>query len=258
MDSIVQHFRRDEQPFIEMAMGWVREVEDSYSPKLTGFMDPRQRFILQSITGGTDLLLSFQGAFPEAERQRALLYPNYFSPRKEDFHIVVFNVKYATKFLNIEHKDVLGSMMALGVDRSIFGDIRVADEAVQFTVSREMKDYVIANFTAIGKAKILLKENDAVDTWLLSTDSWLEETHIVSSLRLDVVIASLTKLSRQKAASLIHGEKVKVNWTVIEQPAFDLQESDMLSVRGWGRYKIIAIEGRTKKDKIRLIVGKLQ
>ena len=96
------------------------------------------------------------------------------------------------------------------------------------------------------------------EEWMDTTETWMEETHIVSSLRLDVVIAALTNISRQKAASLIHGEKVKVNWTVRDQPAFELQESDMLSVRGSGRFKVIAIEGRTRKDKIRLIIGKLE
>ena len=43
METILQHFRKDEQPFIEMAIGWIREVEDTYSPKLTGFLDPRQQ-----------------------------------------------------------------------------------------------------------------------------------------------------------------------------------------------------------------------
>ena len=55
-----------------------------------------------------------------------------------------------------------------------------------------------------------------------------------------------------KSSNLIHGEKVKVNWAVRDQPAFELHESDMLSIRGYGRFKVIAIEGRTRKDKIRL------
>jgi RNA-binding protein YlmH len=258
MDSIIQHFRKDEQPFIETATGWIREVEDSYSPKLTGFLDPRQRFILTSIASGADLSIEFYGAFQEAERQRALIYPDYYIPTSTDYRIAVFNVKYASKFLKIEHKDVLGSMMALGIDRSKFGDIRVGEEDVQFSVGEEMKDYMVANFTSIGKAKVTVAENDVATTWLITTDTWIEETHIVSSLRLDVVVSALTSFSRQKASSLIHGEKVKVNWAVRNQPTFEMQELDMLSVRGFGRFKVIAIEGRTKKDKIRLIIGSLQ
>ena len=99
MDTILQHFRKDEQPFIETVSGWIREIADRYAPKLTGFLDPRQRFIVQSMLGGSELLWEADGAFSSAERQRMLIYPSYFVPEKEDFQVTVFQVKYATKFL---------------------------------------------------------------------------------------------------------------------------------------------------------------
>ena len=95
-------------------------------------------------------------------------------------------------------------------------------------------------------------------TGLFNYDKWAETMYIISSMRLDAVVAALLNVSRQKAATLIHGEKVKVNWAVRNQPAFELYESDMLSIRGSGRFKIIAIEGMTRKDKIRLIIGKFE
>ncbi|WP_318615515.1 RNA-binding protein [Sporosarcina sp. YIM B06819] len=258
METILQHFRKDEQPFIEMAIGWIREVEDSYAPKLTGFLDPRQQFIVESLARNSMLLVGSYGAFVEAERQRILIYPDYYVPEKEDYQIAMFNVKYASKFLKLEHKDILGSMMSLGIDRSKFGDIRVGEDEVQFAVADELKDYMTANFLSIGKAKVTVEESNQPEDWIVATDSWTEEMHIVSSLRLDTVIAALANISRQKAASLIHGDKVKVNWAVRDQPAFELQELDMLSVRGSGRFKVMAIEGRTRKDKILLIIGKLE
>ncbi|MBE1553542.1 RNA-binding protein [Sporosarcina limicola] len=258
MDSLIQHFRKDEQPFIETTMGWIREVEDNYSPKLTGFLDPRQRFIVESIAGSSMLLVGMDGAFIDAERQRILIYPDYYVPETADYQIAIFNVKYATKFLKLEHKDILGSMMSLGIDRSKFGDIRVGDDEVQFALVGELKDYMTANFISIGKAKVTMEVNNHRESLLVTTETWIEEIYIISSLRLDVVVAALINLSRQKAASLIHGEKVKVNWTVRNQPAFELHESDILSIRGSGRFKVIAIEGRTRKDKIRLLIGKLE
>ncbi|MEK5071211.1 YlmH family RNA-binding protein [Sporosarcina sp. FSL K6-1508] len=258
METILQHFRKDEQPFIEMAIGWIREVEDTYSPKLTGFLDPRQQRIVESLAGSSMLLIGSHGAFPEAERRRILIYPDYYVPEPLDYRIAMFDVKYASKFLKLDHKDILGSMMALGIDRSKFGDIRVEDDKVQFAVADELKDYMAANFVSIGKAKVTVEENGLPEDWIVTTDTWTEEMHIVSSLRLDVVTAALANIPRQKAASLIHGEKVKVNWAVRDQPAFELQESDMLSIRGSGRFKVIAIEGRTRKDKIRIAIGKLE
>ena len=63
MEAIMQHFRKDEQPFIETVIGWIREVENTYVPKLTDFLDPRERFIVESLTVGADLIVDAYGAF---------------------------------------------------------------------------------------------------------------------------------------------------------------------------------------------------
>ncbi|MCM3637943.1 RNA-binding protein [Sporosarcina luteola] len=258
MDSIIQHFRKEEQPFIETVVGWTREVEDTYSPKLTGFLDPRQIFILNTIVRNTGLQFGVHGAFPEPERQRALIYPDYYEPEDDDFQVSIFTVRYPAKFMTLEHKDILGSIMALGIDRSKFGDIRLEGDVAQFAVAEEMKDYLIANLTSIGKSKVRVEELGSSDELIVLAESWKEELHTISSLRLDSIVASLVNCPRQKAVSLIQNDKVKVNHVVRDQQAFEVNESDILSIRGSGRFKIMSIEGRTRKDKIRLLIGRLE
>ena len=94
--------------------------------------------------------------------------------------------------------------------------------------------------------------------YIQTEEQWVESSHTVSSMRLDVVLAGVSNISRQKAQSLINAGKVKVNWTVREAVAFELQEGDIVSARGFGRMKVIMTEGRTKKDKIRLQIGRLE
>lgn len=258
MDAILQHFRKDEQPFIESVIGWIREVENSYAPKLTDFLNPRERFIVQSLTAGTDILVGADGAYEDAERMRMLLYPDYYVPDQKDYAVTVFRINYASKFVTLGHKDVLGSLMSLGIDRSKFGDIQMNDGSVQFAVVGELKDYLTANLTSIGKSKVSVTEVFEREALITSTETWTEELHIVSSMRLDAVVAALLSLSRQKAVSLVRGDKVRVNWTAQNEPALELYEADILSIRGFGRFKVVAIEGRTKKDKVRLLTGKLE
>jgi len=258
METIMQHFRKDEQPYIETVIGWIREVENTYSPKLTDFLDPRQRFILGSLTGDTDLLVDMNGVFSDSERMRVLIYPDYYVPELEDFGVTVFSVKYATKFITLEHKDILGSLMSLGLDRSKFGDIRIEEEEVQFAAATELKDYIKFNFTEVGKAKVSVSEVATVEELVTTQELWVETLQVVSSMRLDAVVASLLNISRQKAVSLIQSDKVRVNWTTQNQSTFELYELDILSIRGSGRFKILTIEGRTRKDRIRLLTGKLE
>lgn len=189
---------------------------------------------------------------------RVLIYPNYYEPTKEDYRVTVFKINYASKFITLAHKDVLGSLMSLGIDRGKFGDIQFRDEEVQFAVTAELKDYIVANFTSIGKAKISVTQIADDSDILVSADTWIESLQVVSSMRLDAVIAAITNMSRQKAVSLVRSDKVRVNWVSQSDVAMELFEEDVLSIRGFGRFKIISIEGRTRKDKIRLITGKLE
>lgn len=258
MDSIVQHFRKEEQPFIEAAFGWIREVEDTYAPKLTGFLDPREQFIVETIINNAGLAMGAYGGFANPERQRLLIYPDYYEPETDDYQVALFSVKYPAKFITLEHRDVLGSLMSLGIDRSKFGDIRLQDEMAQFAVADELKDYLIANFNSIGKSKVRIEQLDSSVPLIESMETWTEALYTVSSLRLDSVVAAIMNSPRQKAVTLVQNDKVKVNHTVRNQSSFELNELDSLSVRGAGRFKILSIEGRTRKDKIRLMIGSLE
>ncbi|PIC65697.1 RNA-binding protein [Sporosarcina sp. P13] len=257
MESIFQHFRKEERPFIEKVNSWVKEVEDTYAPKLTEFLDPRQRFITESIIRNSDLMMTAAGGFSDPERQRVLIYPDYYTPTTDEFQISLYQVQYPQKFVTMKHSQLLGSLMAVGIDRSRFGDIRLSEVAVQFAVSTEVSEYIHVNFTQVGKVKVSVQPVLDVKDVIVIEEEWTEEMHIISSLRIDAVVASLTNSSRAKASSLIKGEKVKVNWAMIDQQAFEVEVADVLSIRGFGRYKILSIEGRTKKDKIRVMIGAL-
>ena len=258
MENVLQHFRKEEQPFIEQVVSLMREVEDRYAPKLTDFLDPRQQFIVESIRKQyVDIDSSLNGVLEDPERKRVLLYPSYYVPSDEDFSMIVAEVNYPRKFVTLQHRDVLGSIMSLGIDRSKFGDIRVEDGNVQFVIAQEVFEYVCTNFTCIGKVKVQVEKVEDPATFMKQSEEWISETLTVSSLRLDTVIAAVFNISRQKSSSLIHGGKVKVNWSEKDQISVELQELDLLSIRGLGRVKLLMIEGRTKKDKIRLQIGRL-
>lgn len=259
MEHLIQHFRKDEQPFIEQVVGWQREVEDRYAPKLTDFLDPRQRYIVESVIGqNADLLIFTAGIFEEAERKRMLIAPSYFEPTEDDFQMGVYAIKYPAKFVQLRHPDVLGALLSIGLDRSKFGDIRLAENTVQFALASEISDYVRVNLSGIGKVKVHVEQVDSTTALIQNEEQWIEHSYTVSSMRLDVVLATVANISRQKSQNLITAGKVKVNWTVREAVAFELQEGDVVSARGFGRMKVIMTEGRTKKDKIRLQVGRLE
>lgn len=259
MEHLIQHFRKEEQPFIERVMEWKRDVEYRHIMRLTDFLDPREQFIVSSIISQNDeLRLQSYGAFEEAERKRMVIAQAYMDVANDDFEISIFTIEYPSKFLQLKHRDVLGSLLSLGMTRSKFGDIKMIDSNIQFACSGEIADYVETNLVSIGKAKIQLKQLSDVHQLIDSNEKWIEQTLTVSSMRLDSILSIALKISREKSKLTIQAGKVKVNWTVRESVSFELHDGDVLSVSGFGRIKILKIDGRTKKEKVRLVIGFLE
>lgn len=254
--NIYQHFRPEEREFIDQVINWKDFVEQSYAPKLTDFLDPREQQILSTVIGKhPDVRWGLFGGVNGTERKRAYLYPDYMEVQQEDFQIKLFGIEYAKKFITIEHRQVLGSLMSLGLKRGKFGDILIHGDTVQFFAAAEIADYIRLQLESVGRASINLTELNIGEAVAIA-EEWNEMNATVSSLRLDTVLSSLFNLSRQKSQLLIQHGHVKVNWTAVENSAFECGEGDVISARGYGRAKIISIEGKTKKDKYRVIAGR--
>jgi RNA-binding protein YlmH len=253
--SIYQHFRPEERGFIDQVLNWKDFVENKYAPKLTDYLDPREQQILKTIIGQQIINLGFFGGSPHTERKRALLYPDYYQETEDDFHVSLFEVKYPSKFIHLTHPQVLGSLMSIGLKRDKFGDILLADERVQFFCAEEISDYVKLEVQSIGKASVELIQQPLSET-ILQKEQWIEMMITASSIRIDTIISSIYKISRQKSQVLIHSGLVKVNWTVIESTSFECGEGDTISVRGFGRSKIFSFDGKSKKEKWKIIIGR--
>lgn len=254
--NIYQHFRPEERDYIDQVLNWKDYVETNYSPKLTDFLDPREQHILKMLIGEHgDVNYKLFGGTLDVERKRALIFPDYFPVTEEEFQISLFEIQYPAKFVTIEHRQVLGTLMSLGLKRGKFGDILTKDGKCQFFAAKEISDYIKSNVETIGRAGVKLIETD-IENAIPTKELLVESDLTVSSLRLDTVISGIYHVSRQKSQLFIQQGLVKVNWTLTENPSFECGVGDMLSVRGYGRAKVLAIEGKTKKEKWRINVGK--
>ncbi|MGY3724567.1 RNA-binding protein YlmH, contains S4-like domain [Granulicatella balaenopterae] len=256
-EEIYQHFRKEERVFIDLVEKWMTDCFEQYSPILTNFLDPRQQFIAESVLGQNDeIAFQFEGGYLAAERKRCLIYPSYYTPNFDDFECQVVEILYPKKFAELGHGRILGSLMGLGLERDVFGDIISDGERWQIFYVKEINDYLKQQFDKVGNIKVRLDEADYTDI-ITPKDQWTLTATTVSSLRLDTVIASIFNISRQRTKQLIEANKVKVNWTLQERSDFTLDVLDIISIRGFGRIQIRNIIGKTKKDKIRLEIGLL-
>lgn len=253
--SIYQHFRKEEHALIDQVLDWKQLVLDEYRPKLTDFLDPREQRIVSSVVGkGEGLDVFFSGGQENAERKRAIIAPDYFEPGEQDFEYTLFELQYPVKFATLEHPKILGTLMGLGIKREKFGDILNQGDRFQIIVTNDIADYVKLNLESAGKTKIRPEEKPLEE--ILPNELVLDWTNkTVSSMRLDVLLSEGYNLSRSKAKPLIQQDKVKVNWRHVTDPSFLIQEEDVISLRGFGRMYVAAIEGNTRKGKIKLTLG---
>ena len=253
--DIYQHFRPEEKDFIDQVLGWAEQVREQYAPKLTDFLNPREAEIIRMLIGKEgDVRVSFFGGGENAERKRAILYPDYYTPDEEDYEIAFYQLSYPSKFATIDHRQMLGTLMSLGVKRELYGDIWIEGETVQFAVERTIAAYMEANLTKVGN--IGVKCRSISSTQLIEVnESWKELPITSSSLRLDNVIANAVSFSRQKSQMLIGQGRVKVNHRQIESSSYELKQGDVISIRGTGRIKVLAIDGKTKRDKWKIVIG---
>jgi RNA-binding protein YlmH len=256
MMSFLEHFRPEEHSFIERALDWMEQVTYQHRTRKTDFLDPRQLFILRSLIGKyADVAISAYGGFAVAERCRIILHPSYISPDPEEFGVCAFHVEaVAGAMTQVKHKDVLGSLLGIGLKRDKFGDILIHQNGIYLLAASEIAGYLSLHLQQINRYKVHLEEVSAENLPIV-TQQWKEASLSVPSTRVDVVAGDIFRLSRSKILAPIRAGHLKVNWTTIESPSYLLKAGDIISLRGYGRFKIFEEEGITKKGKIRLVIG---
>ncbi|GAA3718489.1 RNA-binding protein [Salinicoccus jeotgali] len=252
MREVYQHFRKEEYEKITYFNGKFEIAARDYYPVLLDFLDPRERLIVESLSGRhPDLYVEFYGGPGERERQRAMIIPEFLEVTPEEFEIGIFEVDYPKKFVSLTHRNILGAIMNVGVDRSLIGDI-VVSAHIQFAYAAPYRQVFEQGLERIKNAPVTL--NDVPHAaFMEAVDEGKDKHMLVSSFRLDAIISEAVGEGRSKSKERVEKGRVKVNHTLTSNPAFLVESGDIISVRHFGRFKITSIIAETKKGKYRLM-----
>ena len=257
--DLYQHFRPEERPFVDHVLDMRDRVEQQFMTLFTDFLDPREAYIFESIIGNDDRF-NVSRLFTENQLERTMyaLSPYYASVEDKDFPVQLLEASYPVKFIDIKHPDVLGSFLSLGIDRKKLGDVTIEESTgtILLLVHQDIAGFVLREFTQIKKAQVTFAEA-LLSTYRPHPSTWTTHQTTVSSLRLDVLIKEMYQISRKDAKALIEREWVKVNFKVVDSPAFVIEPNDLVSVRKKGRARLTSIEGQTKKEKWRILYQRL-
>lgn len=209
---------------------------------LTRFLSPEEAAFAKAIGQKNNVFASFDGGYPDAERTRCCYHDAFSEP---SFPIAIVSITWQEKHGKVGHRDLLGSILALGMDRVHIGDIVVSKGQAHAYATPEMARLIADSLRCAGNVSVCALLVDSVPD--ISTNEQSVLTDTVASLRLDNVLASGMRTSRSKAVAWVEAGKVSLNHFPVMQADKRIHQGDMISVRGFGRFRLEAIGQTSRK-----------
>ena len=159
------------------------------------------------------------------------------------------SIKYAEA---LTHRDYLGSVLALGIERSMLGDIIIREKNAYIFVKEDMANYIIDSLSRVRRTDVRLARIDALpEGELYKTERRRLQA---AGERVDAVIAKLFGLSRENSLSLFKKGLVFADGKQIASASYIPKRNEVISVRGYGRFIYLGYETLTKKGKLNIEV----
>ena len=204
-----------------------------------------------------DIKYEIYGGIDGAERSIIGFCPDYDDIDKRDFPIKAVEININEKFSkSLSHRDYLGSVLGLGIERDKIGDIIIRENGAVVIAETSMAEYIAVNLKKAGRTPVSCVITGTESLTDLPGKNIKEVFATVPSLRLDCILGSAFGLSRGSAKALTDAEKVQLNWETETNASRILKEGDVISARGCGRAVLLEIKGKTKKDRIGILIGR--
>lgn len=193
------------------------------------------------------------GGARECERQ-VLAFYDIDKPEDGDFPIRCVCVKPRSQHFGkpLAHRDVLGSVMSLGLEREMLGDIVIADGCAWLFCLDAAARMITDSLTQVGGTDVYADISDAPASAEKKTEQIILQ---VTSPRTDAVVAHLFHLSRGDTDEMFRQGRIMVNDAPCLKNEKQLTAGDVLSVRGYGRAKYIGLKSLSKKGKQNIIMA---
>lgn len=222
--------------------------------RFTNFLDLHQlslaRRVAASFLRGNAM---FYGGHGEGERLMLGVFAPWEEPAEERFPIAAVTLRFREQD-SLTHRDILGSLMGLGLKREAVGDLLLEEGIAVCFLTETAARVVLNELEKVGRYGVRVTAGAPEK---LPPARRYEEINVnISSPRLDCVVAALCRLSREKAAQLIRGQLAQINGAVAAECAANIKEGDILSLRGYGKFLFDRILYTTKKDRLAVLCKK--
>ena len=196
----------------------------------------------------------FYGGYDGAARTLCGFFGGTYAeelPKEELFPLCAVTFSFR-KSEGLSHRDFLGAILSVGLERSAVGDILVAEDHAAVFCTDAAKPLVM-DIVKIGRSGVSPSEGI---TNALPEPKFETLDRTVSSLRLDCIVGACANISRERSAALVKSGQVSADHSVCINVSASVREGEIVSIRGFGRFRVSKIAGETKKGRIRVVIEK--
>lgn len=216
---------------------------------LTSFLTPAECFDLARFHPAAEAELFLFGGREGCERQVAFFLPFWQDRESFDASEYLRAVRIRSYFGTPGHRDYLGAILGLGIERKCIGDIIILEDTAWVFCLASIAPVLLNELDKVGRCGVKTTEVPLNEVPLPEIKV-KKMSFTVKSLRLDAVTGDLFGISRTSAADLIRLGAVTLNYSVCEKTDAPVAEGDILSVRGKGKGRITQVGGKSKKDRL--------
>ncbi len=175
---------------------------------------------------------------------------------EQEFPIAIIKIepllkKFADEFT---HRDFLGALMNLGIERDVIGDILIREKTAYVFAAERIAQYIAENLDKVKHTNVKCTCMGTDEIKEAFTVNLREEEVIVPSERLDVILAKLYNMSRNQALDAFRERKVFVNGRLCENNSGSVNKGAVVALRGYGKFIYDGVKYETKKGKLSVSV----
>lgn len=237
----------------------IRQCRDGWYVTATGLLDSHEQALAKQVMmHAADTRTFLWGGYDGAERRMLVCVPADIPMTDEeaaDGLLAVLRVTRPPISRELTHRDYLGSMLGLGIDRSVTGDILVRNDGADIIIVPEIASFLLDELVQVGRTHVN-RELKPLSELVIPETRTQTIRDTVPSARLDSIIASAFRLSRSKASEAIRGGIVSVDHIECLKPDARVEEGSVLVLRGKGKAVLREVRGESKKGRIWVIIEK--
>ena len=229
------------------------QTERKNIPGATVFLSPREQQMAQILLNAAGIRSGyiFDGGYEDAERKILIFLPDWAEEPAGD-ELVFLRASFHGE-ASLTHRDILGSLMGLGVTRERVGDILVSPHSADIVAAPSLRDFFLREWDQAGRVKLTVTEIERNELCVPQAQvKVIRDT--VSSLRLDAVAATAFSMSRGRAAELIAAGKVNLDHIPCLKADKPVVDGAVITARGFGKAKLTQVGGLSKKGSIGITV----